>query len=139
MTHIFDTNIAVEYGVEIAIVVNHLAFWIQKNEANGKHMHNGKVWTYNSIKAFSELFPYWTERQIRRILMNMEELKIIETANFNKVSYDRTKWYTFTDQFINAHKPILQNGKMHFTESSNAYDQTVKSILPNGQMEVTKR
>ena len=139
MTHIFDTNIAVEYGVEIAIVVNHLAFWIQKNEANGKHMHNGKVWTYNSIKAFSELFPYWTERQIRRILMNMEELKIIETANFNKVSYDRTKWYTFTYQFINAHKPILQNGKMHFTESSNAYDQTVKSILPNGQMEVTKR
>ena len=42
MTHIFDTNIAVEYGVEIAIVVNHLAFWIRKMKANGKHMHNGK-------------------------------------------------------------------------------------------------
>jgi len=67
--------------------------------------------------------------------MNMEELKIIETANFNKVSYDRTKWYTFTNQFINAHKPILQNREMHSSESTNAYYKTDKCILQNRQMD----
>ena len=57
MTHQFDTEIAKEYGVDIAIVVSNIAFWLQKNKANGKHIHDGKVWTYNSTKAFKELFP----------------------------------------------------------------------------------
>ena len=73
MTHQFDVEIAKEYGVDIAIIVNNIAFWIQKNKANEKHIHDGKVWTYNTTKAFTELFPYWTDNQIRRILFNMQK------------------------------------------------------------------
>ena len=63
MTHQFDTDLAKEYGVDIAIVVNNIAFWLQKNKANKKHIYDGKVWTYNTTKAFTELFPYWTDNQ----------------------------------------------------------------------------
>ena len=57
MQHTFDIDIAAKYGVEEAILLNHLWFWIQKNEANDRHFHDGLYWTYNIINAFSACAP----------------------------------------------------------------------------------
>ena len=65
MQHSFDTEIANAYGISAAIIFNHLVFWIQKNEANNEHYHDGTYWTYNSRKAYKMLFPYMGERQIK--------------------------------------------------------------------------
>ena len=77
MTYQFDTDIAALYGVDESIMIANLQFWIRKNEANGKHFHDGRFWTYNSIDAFTKLFPFWTARQIRRILKSLEEKGVI--------------------------------------------------------------
>jgi len=131
MNHNFDIDLAKEYGVDIAIVINNLAFWIQKNKANGKHIHEGKVWTYNSTKAFSKIFPYWTENQMRRILSNMEEKGIIETGNYNQMQYDRTKWYAFTDAFLQNHKCICEFTQMDSCKPTNGFVQTNEPIPDN--------
>lgn len=115
MNHSFDVDIAKQYGVECAIILYHIDFWIQKNEANGKHFHDGKYWTYNSIKAFAELFPYWSESQINRILKKLEDAELISVGNYNHSSYDRTKWYSL-------------NRKLHLTKSQNGFDEIVKPI-----------
>jgi hypothetical protein len=128
MTHQFDTEIAREYGVDIAIVVNNIAFWLQKNKANKKHMYDGKVWTYNSTKAFAELFPYWTESQMRRILDKMQDLEIIQSGNYNKVAYDRTKWYTFTDAFVEKHKSICEFCQMESADLPNGIGENHEPI-----------
>jgi hypothetical protein len=128
MTHTFDTDIAKEYGVDIAILVNNFAFWLQKNKANKKHIYEGKVWTYNSTKAFSELFPYWTENQIRRILGKMQDLEIIQSGNYNKVAYDRTKWYTFTDAFVEKHKSICEFCQMESADLPNGIGENHEPI-----------
>lgn len=135
MTHQFDVEIAKEYSVDIAIIVNNIAFWIQKNRANEKHIHNGKVWTYNTTKAFAELFPYWTDNQIRRILTNMQKLCIIETGNYNLTAYDRTKWYTFTDAFVKTHTSICENTQMDLTKHPNGFDETNEPIPDNKQID----
>ena len=121
MTHQFDAGIAEIYGVEIAIMVQNFAFWIAKNKANNRNFYEGKTWTYNTIKAFNELFPYWSESQIRRILKKMEAEGILLTGNFNEVKYDRTIWYTFTNAFYEKHKCILQNRQMEVTKPSHLY------------------
>ena len=128
MTHTFDVDIAKEYGVDIAIVVNNIAFWLQKNKANGKHIHDGKVWTYNTTKAFTELFPYWTDNQIRRILGNMQKAGIIEVGNHNATAYDRTKWYTFTDAFVETHTSICENTQMDLAKNPNGFDENHEPI-----------
>lgn len=128
MTHQFDAGIAEIYGVEIAIMVQNFAFWIAKNKANNRNFYEGKTWTYNTIKAFNELFPYWSESQIRRILKKMEAEGILLTGNFNEVKYDRTIWYTFTNTFYEKHKYILQNRQMEVTKPSNGSDETVTPI-----------
>lgn len=124
MNYVFDSRVAMEFGVDGAVMLQNLYFWIKKNEANNKHYHDGKYWTYNSTKAFSELFPFWTEKQINRILTNLEANGAIVTGNYNKVAYDRTKWYALTDLALS----IIQNGEIHFTKQGNGNDQTVKPI-----------
>lgn len=124
MTYQFDANIAAIYGVDESIMIYNLSFWISKNEANGKHFHDGRFWTYNSIDAFTKLFPFWTARQIRRILKSLEEKGVIVTGNYNTSAYDRTTWYAFADSF-------LQKGQNHFTESSNGNDNSGNSVINN--------
>ena len=45
MTYTFDTILAAKYGVNEAIMLNNFIYWIAKNEANGKHFHDGRYWT----------------------------------------------------------------------------------------------
>lgn len=130
MTYQFDTDIAALYGVDESIMIANLQFWIRKNEANGKHYHDGRFWTYNSIDAFTKLFPFWTARQIRRILKSLEDKGVIVTGNFNTSAYDRTTWYAFGDSF-------LQKSQMHFTETSNGLSGNARcnkeSIISNNK------
>ncbi len=117
----FNPQIAKEIGVEEAIMYSNIEFWVLKNEANKKHFHDNYYWTYNSYDAFEKLFWFWTPKQIRRIIRNLEENGYIKTGNYNKTKYDRTKWYT----------TICPNGKMEKTEQENEEDQVGRPIPDN--------
>ena len=124
MEHSFDIDVAKELGVTGAILMKHLYFWVKKNEANNKHFVDGYYWTYNSIKAFNDLFPYLSEKQIRATLLSLEEGGYIATGNYNKSSYDRTKWYTLTQKG----NSILLKGQMDNTEKLNGNTQKGEPI-----------
>ena len=96
--HHFKVKDAKRYGITEAIVLYNLRFWIAKNKASGKHFYNGKTWTYNSYKAFRELFPYLSESQIKRALASLVKRGAILKNNFNKKRYDRTNWYALADE-----------------------------------------
>ena len=72
MQHSFDIDLAVEYGVLEAVILNNLDFWISKNEANEVNFHEGRYWTFNSVRAFQDLFPYATDRKIANALKKLE-------------------------------------------------------------------
>jgi hypothetical protein len=91
--HSFSPDIAGRVGINAAVIYQNVLFWTQKNVANGKQVKDGKVWTYNSVKAWAELFPYLTENQIRTALAKLVEAGLIFEGNHNPVAYDRTKWY----------------------------------------------
>ena len=56
---------AMKYGVEIAILLYNLKFWIKKNKANGKNFVEGHYWTYNSYSSFVKLFPFFVGKLFR--------------------------------------------------------------------------
>ena len=132
MQHSYDVEIAVKYGINQAIILNNLFFWIQKNEANGKHFYDGHYWTYNSKKAFSELLPYMTERQIDYALTKLTKDGLILKGNYNKLPYDRTLWYALTDKAKKLLKvpvkSISQNCKMYQTNLQNGNNENVRPI-----------
>lgn len=124
MVHSFDVNIAKRYGIQEAVLFNHLYFWIEKNKANNKHYYDGYYWTYSSKKAFTELFPYLTERQVDYALKKLLDNGLVVRGNYNKSGYDRTLWYAITKKGYS----ILQNCQMEGTNLSNPINNNVGPI-----------
>ena len=85
----FDTDVAKVVGVDGAVLLENIAFWVDKNRANEVNFYDGYYWTYNSMNAFTELFPFWSLKQVRRILNNLTGEYLV-TGNYNKSPYDRT-------------------------------------------------
>lgn len=127
MQHSFDIGIAKKYGVQAAVILNHLYFWIEKNKANGENFYDGQYWTYNSKRAFTELFPYMTERQIDYALKKMVDDGLIVKGNYNVVAYDRTLWYSITKKGYS----IIQNCEMEETKLASATNKIVQPIPYN--------
>lgn len=131
MVHTFDTKIASEYSVNAAIILQNIYYWIKKNEANDKHFYDGYYWTYNSVKAFEEMFPYMSKKQITTALTKLEEAGIIICGNYNSSAYDRTKWYALTEdgyELIEKGKSIVPKGEMDCSEMSNRFASEGKPI-----------
>jgi len=125
----FNTEAAQLYGVDGAIMLHHLAFWVYRNKLNQKNEIDGHTWTWNSASAFTEIFPFWKDNQIRRILTNLEKDGAIISAVHNRARWDRTKWYTITEkvqQFYQFHK------------SEHASKEIVKSKSKKKKMDVKK-
>ena len=115
MQHHFDVELAQRYGLTEAILLNHFSYWIELNQANGKNFFDGRYWTFCSVKAFSEIFPYLTPKKIRVALAHLQEAGLLVTGNFNRSAYDRTLWYAFSDLGIS----ILPKGQMEIPEMAN--------------------
>lgn len=117
----FDPEIAKLVGVDCAIMHSNIEYWCAKNEANNKHFYDGHYWTYNSQDAFVKLFSFWSRRQIQRILSKLEKSGLIASGNYNKIKYDKTKWYY----------SIAPNGAIGRTEEFNGLNHTVRPIPNN--------
>lgn len=116
MVHYFNVEVAKEYGVNAAIILSNIAFWVVKNEANGENYHIGYYWTHNSVSAFNELFPYLTPYQIRSAIKTLVDEGIVLVNNFSEDRRDRSSWYTLTEKG----KCICNFPPMHLAKSSNA-------------------
>lgn len=126
MNHSFDVDIATKYGILEAILLDSLNYWLLKNEANKKNYFDGNYWTYNSTRAFSELFPYASQKKIQTALKKLIKEGLIVTGNYNKNAYDRTLWYALTEKG----KYITRKGKMEFQKKENEFTENVQPI-PN--------
>ena len=124
MPHCFEVEIAKKYGILEAILLNYFRFWIQKNEANDVHFHDGRYWTYNSVKAFCELFPYASKKMIEKAINHLVDEGLLVTGNYNKSAYDRTKWYALTEKG----KCISPTGEMECSERGNGNPPEGKPI-----------
>jgi hypothetical protein len=144
MHHSFDIKYAEKYGVYESIMINNFQYWIIKNKANGKHNYDGRTWTYNSVKALEEIFPYWKSGQIRRCIDSLVEQGVLIKGDYNKNRYERPTWYAFFDEsfFLNP-KHDLPKTENRTTEIGNSITDVntdintntiIPPISPNGGM-----
>lgn len=124
MMHIFDVDIAKEYGVNAAVLLQNLGYWINRNKANEINFYDGNYWTYNSRRAYRELFPYMSERQIETAFKKLIDAGIIITGNYNELKYDRTLWYALTEKG----KCILHFDGMEADKKENGSGGNVPAI-----------
>jgi len=134
MEYSFDIEHAKQYGVDEAIMIKNMLHWIIHNKANNKNLFNERTWTYNSVRAWAIQFPFWTEKQIRRILKSLIDQEVLVSGNFNKTSYDKTKWYAFKNesnfmgQLQIGTKSLCPNGQIDSVKQSNQFVKTGQPI-----------
>ena len=124
MEHYFNTDIAKDYGIEEAIVLHHLFFWVNKNAANGVNYIDGSFWTYNSVSGFAKLFGYMNEKKIKRVLSSLVEKGLIKKGNHNQNKMVHTNWYAFTEkglEYLASHQYNLS--QTIGTKCTNRKDQ----------------
>ena len=137
MQHNFNIFLAQMYSVEEAIFLQNIYYWYLHNKRNNKNFYDNRYWTYNSVSAFSKEFVYLSEKQIRNIILKLETKGLIVTGNYNKISYDRTKWYSITEIGLE----ILENLGIHKEQEikSKAISKKEKTNLPNENFHFTKQ
>lgn len=98
MIHTFDIKDAERYGILEAVIVSNFKFWIANNKANQRNQFDGRTWTYNSVQALAELFPYASIGQVRRAIEKLVEVGVLVKGCYNESPYDRTAWYAFAEE-----------------------------------------
>src|SRR6187431_2626596 len=105
----FDVDEAVLFGVNGSVILNHIRSWIFKNKSSNRNFHDGHYWTYNSIAGFKQYYPYFSEKQISTILIKLEKEGVLISGNYNKLHFDRTKWYCINEPLIRERKLTLKS------------------------------
>ena len=121
----FNVEFAKRYGVDEAIMLKSFQFWIRLNKANKINYHDKRYWTYNSNKSLTEYFPFWTEKQVRRIIDSLTDKQILIKGNYNKIAYDKTSWYAFMNQ------DLYLSDNFHLEDIPS--DNKDITFCPNGQ------
>lgn len=80
-------------GDREAIFLYALWTWCEKNAANEHNYHEGRYWSYNSLRGLTRIFP-WTKREIENTVNRLRDAGLILTAKLSKDPKDTTLSYT---------------------------------------------
>lgn len=131
--HVFDIEVAQIVGVNAAVLLENIARWVEHNQYNEekRSFHDGRYWTYNSMRAFGELFPYLKPNAIRTALKKLKDADLLLVGNFNKLAYDRTQWYALTEKaeaLLGKHTSICKKPQMDLKKNTNGFVTNDKPI-----------
>lgn len=88
-------ELAQTIGLNEAIVLQQLNYWITSNKKRGTHFYKSRYWTYNSIEKWHKTnFDFWGYSTVERIFTSLVKKGILIKDNFNKDKRDRTIWYS---------------------------------------------
>lgn len=128
-------DVAAKYGLDAAIFLNNIVYWTLKNQAENRHFHEGRYWTYGTIAGLAKLYPLWSIPQIKRIISKCREAGILLVGDFNADRRIRTLWYSPSDEILALYdagtggESVEQNRTMQSTNSENAFSESGKSII----------
>jgi hypothetical protein len=133
---IFNQSIASGIGVDAAIVLQKIRYWIN---CSGKKVNAEKgEWIYNSLEEWHKQFSFWSLSKLRRIINSLETKKLIISKKINSQKWNQTKWYSInletynklfdikdlvdkkrTDRFVHFEQMLLKKTKNNYTNKSS--------------------
>ena len=125
-----NKTLAREIGLNEALVLQQINYWIEINKRSGNNYFEGRYWTYNSIRAWQENdFDYMSIDTVKRTFSKLEKMGYLIAGNFNKDPRDKTKWYTINDEKLEELYLDIKNRKLE--QEKEIIEKKVNSTLPN--------
>lgn len=144
--HSFNVGIAKDFSHTMALWIGHLAFYAQINLSKNENIHDGLVWSYDTLQSLADYFPYFSKSQIETMINNSVKAGLVIKGNYNKTSYDRTVWYALTpkayfyfqhlleDKYVDLlYASISENSEMEKVDFRNRFWKirtTIPSTIP---------
>jgi hypothetical protein len=137
--HALNVSIATAIGLKESILLQHFYYWYQNNQGKSNYEHDGHIWTYNTVSSLNSMFTYLTPREIQTAIAKLIKLEFVITGNYNKMGYDRTKWYAVTQLGIDlmegkdseVNSPFISQNVKSISQNVKSISQNVKSISQN--------
>lgn len=82
-------SLAAKIGLDKAVILQQIHYWCSKSA----NIRDGYKWVYNSVREWHQQFPWLSEKTVQRYLKDLERKGLLITGIYNKVGFDRTKWY----------------------------------------------
>ena len=125
-----NKTLAREIGLNEALVLQQINYWIEINKRSGNNYFEGKYWTYNSIRAWQENdFDYMSIDTVKRTFSKLEKMGYLLVGNFNKDPRDKTKWYTINDEKLE--ELYLEMKERKLKKEKEALESKNDIALPN--------
>lgn len=105
---VLDKHIAKAIGLNEAIILQQVHYWIEVNKKAKRNCHEGRYWTYNTIKEWTEEFPFWSKDTVKRTFKKLRQTGLMIVGNFNTMQMDRTLWYTIDYEKLDV---LIHDGK----------------------------
>ena len=142
-------SLANAIGLNEAIFIQQLHYFCERS----RHVFNGNQWVFNTYKQWCDVFPFWSEATVKRIISRLEKMDLVlSSSEFNQFNIDRTKWYRINyeklaeieqqifDSRLGQNDPIEQvnltkSDEVKLTQWTGQVDQTNNHRLPNIEKE----
>ena len=111
-------ELAVKIGLNEAIVLQQLHYWIADSKSGVTH--NGMQWVYNSYEQWIEQFPFWSVDTVKRALTSLKNQDLIYVEKINKSSCDHTNYYSINYE----HNALIDDSSVHRSIGANCTDRT---------------
>lgn len=90
-------SLAQKIGLNEALVLQQFHYWIKQSG----NKRDGRFWIYNTYDNWAEQFSFWSKSTVIRLIEKLEKLGLLIVSNYNKVKFDRTKWYSIDYDKVN--------------------------------------
>ena len=120
----YEAELAVEIGINPAIVFSKLCYWLDKGY--GKEL-DGRVYIYNTYKQWHRQFPWLTVRTIQNVFKKLIDLELVLRTKGK--GWDQTSHWS-----VNYSHPItkkFRNGLRKNCVSTTKKVRTVINTYPN--------
>lgn len=147
-----DEKVVDKLGMLQAQILTQVDYWTDRTS----NTYAGHKWVYNSINDWHKQFNWVALSTLKRAFTELEKKGLLITGNFNKVKYDRTKWYrvdydkldkliignaeivvTYPNAKKPANKPLVQNEPMDKAKMNQSQSVKMNQPIPKDYQEIT--
>lgn len=123
-------------GLNEAIVVQQIHYWLEINRKAKINQYDGRTWTFNTYEKWqNENFNFWSTITLKRIFKKLFDSGILLKGNYNVKKYDRTLWvsldYDKLDDMLDKYEENIENSTKYqndTTVETLENEQSIKMI-----------